>query len=215
MARLIAIDMQLAWRKPGDVLGAVAFFILIMLVLPMMVVDASSHLAPSLILPLLWVAMMLALLPALARLFADDWASGVWEAVRASTYPLTAIITARLMAAGIVLLLPVLAVSVVFALGFGIAAHTLPHLTLALAIGVLCLVLIGGMAASLSLGAQGSQMLVAIIILPLAVPVLIFGVGISINPSNSGGWQFLLAELLILLAIAPPITAAAIGFADE
>lgn len=218
MARLIAFDIQRTLRQPGDALGGVAFFILIMLVLPLILIDRSN---PNLA-TLLWLGMLLALLPALARLFHDDWVEGVWEAMLASSHPLTAILTARLIASCITLLIPLLVAMLVFALAFGIDPASLPGLCLAFTLASVCFVLIGGMAGALSLGARNSQILSAVIIVPLALPVLIFGAGITntlsggqANAHANGGWQFLLAEFLLLLALSPIITATAIRFAEE
>lgn len=224
MARLIGCEVHRTLRQPGDALGGVAFFILIMLVLPLILIDRSNpNLAPDTIAPLLWLGMMLALLPALARLFHDDWAEGVWEAMLASTHPLIAILTARLIASCITLLIPLLVAMLVFALAFGIDPASLPRLGLAFTIGCVCFVLIGAMAGALSLGARNSQILSAVIIVPLALPVLIFGSAISgqavaethQTPQVYGAWQFLLAEFLLLLALSPIITATAMGFAEE
>lgn len=215
-------DLRLVLTKPGDVLGGVAFFSLIMLVLPLVFQGALAgavEMLPSLAPALLWVAMMLAMLPQLARLYHTDWLTGVWEAILTASQPVWLIILVRLLATSIALLLPLLLVAMVFAVLFGVSLAMLPRLALALTIGSMCFVFIGGMAAALSLGARNSQILSAIIILPLALPVLIFGASItSFDPSHAspnGAWQFLCAEWLILLAITPPITAAAIGFAEE
>jgi heme exporter protein B len=102
---------------------------------------------------------------------------------------------------------------------FGLPANLLAVMLGFLAMGGLCLVLIGSMAAALVLGSRQSGIFTAIIVLPLSMPVLIFGVaGISAMQTGgemTGHMMLLAALTLVLLVLSPPVTAAAIRFSEE
>jgi heme exporter protein B len=110
---------------------------------------------------------------------------------------------------------------------FGLPVHMLAGVLGCLGMGGLCLVLIGAMAAALSLGSRQSGIFTAIIVLPLSMPVLIFGVA-SISAiqaddamagastgASTGHIMLLGALTLVLLVLSPPVTAAAIRFSEE
>jgi heme exporter protein B len=130
---------------------------------------------------------------------------------------------AKILAAWVIIILPLVLAAPVLGLMFGLPVHMLAGVLGCLGMGGLCLVLIGAMAAALSLGSRQSGIFTAIIVLPLSMPVLIFGVaGISaiqaddaMAGASTGHIMLLGALTLVLLVLSPPVTAAAIRFSEE
>jgi heme exporter protein B len=167
----------------------------------------------------LWVAALLASLLALPRLFASDFADGTLEQVALSPYPLPALVGGKALAHWLTTGLPVVVLAPILGLQYALDADVLTVVVVALLIGTPILSLLGGIGAALTLGARGGGGLLALLILPLYVPVLIFGAGaadafragMSVSPNMS----LLGAALLVALVGAPFAMAAAVRIAID
>jgi heme exporter protein B len=153
------------------------------------------------------------------RMFSRASKDGVLEQMLVSPAPMSMLMMAKTFAAWLIIILPLVLASPILGIMFGLPLNMLVKMLGILSMGGLCLVLIGAMAAALVLGSRQSGIFTAIIVLPLSMPVLIFGVaGISAlqNGADVTGHTMLLGALtLVLLVLSPLVTAAAIRFSEE
>ena len=215
---LFVHDLRAACRYPGDMLASVMFFVMITTLVPLGLGPDQAllaQIAPAII----WIAVMLASLPQMDRLYTREARDGVLEQMLVSPAPLPLLMLAKALAAWVIIILPLILSAPVLAVMLGLSINGLLAIVAFLGLGGLCLVLIGSMAAGLTLGSRRSGIFIALIVLPLAMPVLIFGVMATTAVLTGGdaiGHLMLLAALtLILLVLAPPVSAAAIRFAEE
>src|SRR5699024_7379422 len=169
-------DLKLAMRRKADVLTSLAFFVVVSSLYPLTVNaerDMLRQLAPGVI----WVAALLATVLSLNRLFEQDYADGTLEHLLLSPAPLAALVLGKVMAYWLVTGVPLTLVAPLLAVQFDLPAAALPVLAASLLIGTPVLSLIGAIGASLTLGLRGAGVLVTLLVLPLFVPVLIFGTG--------------------------------------
>ena len=125
----------------------------------------------------IWVCALLAAFLSLPALFASDYADGSLEQMTLSAHPMIGWVSGKIAAHWIMTGLPLTVLSPLLALQYGLQADTLLVLAAALAIGTPILSLLGAACSALTLGARGGGMLLALLALPLFVPVLIFGAG--------------------------------------
>jgi len=215
---LFVHDLRAACRYPGDMLASVMFFVMITTLVPLGLGPDQAllaQIAPAII----WIAVMLASLPQMDRLYTREARDGVLEQMLVSPAPVPLLMLAKALAAWVIIILPLILSAPVLAVMLGLSINGLLAIVAFLGLGGLCLVLIGSMAAGLTLGSRRSGIFIALIVLPLAMPVLIFGVMATTAVLTGGdaiGHLMLLAGLtLILLVLAPPVSAAAIRFAEE
>jgi heme exporter protein B len=215
---LFVHDLRAACRYPGDMLASVMFFVMITTLVPLGLGPDQAllaQIAPAII----WIAVMLASLPQMDRLYTREARDGVLEQMLVSPAPVPLLMLAKALAAWVIIILPLILSAPVLAVMLGLSINGLLAIVAFLGLGGLCLVLIGSMAAGLTLGSRRSGIFIALIVLPLAMPVLIFGVMATTAVLTGGdaiGHLMLLAALtLILLVLAPPVSAAAIRFAEE
>lgn len=211
-------DLLLAFRRRADVVTAVFFFIIVASLFPLGVGPEPAVLrmiAPG----VLWVAALLSCLLSLGRVFTADFQDGVLEQMVLIPHPLTVLVLAKVFAHWLVSGLPVVLLSLLLGLQFGLEGNALAVLVLSLLLGTPTLSLIGSIGAALTLGVRGSGMLVALLVLPLFIPVLIFGAGaVSSTVSGIGAEanvSLLGACLMAALPLAPWATAAAVRIAVE
>ena len=217
-AAVLRRDLLLAWRGRADVLVTLAFFVVVVCLFPFGVGPEPNQQranAPG----VLWVAALLATLLSLHRLFAQDHADGTLEQLLLTPEPTVLWVTAKVAAHWIATGLPLVLAAPGLALLFDVEQGALPILTLSLALGTPILALLGAVGAALTLGLRGGGMLLALLVLPLFVPVLIFGAGaVDAHLSGSGAAAQLLllgGGLLATLALAPFACAAALRIALE
>ncbi len=162
----------------------------------------------------IWVA---ALLASLLRLFASDFADGTLEQIALSPFPLPALVSGKVLAHWLTTGLPVVVLAPLLGLQYGLEAQVLGVVTLALLIGTPILSLVGAIGAALTLGVRGGGSLLALLTLPLYVPVLIFGAGaadaVRAGLPASAHLSLLAAGLLIAVVGAPLAAAAAVRIA--
>jgi heme exporter protein B len=209
-------DVLLAFRRRADVLTTLFFFVMVTTLFPLGVGperDLLRTMAPG----ILWVAALLSAMLSLGRLFALDLADGTLEQLRLSPEPLSLIVLGKVLAHWLVSGLPLVVLAPLLALQFDLSAQAIGVLACSLLLGTPVLSLIGGIGAALTLGLRGGGVLVALLVLPLYIPVLIFGagaVGAQASGLGSASHLNLLAGLLAgSLALAPWATAAALRVA--
>ena len=208
---LVLRDLRLALRQGGDAAMVVAFFVLTVILFPFGVgpeADLLARIAAS----ILWVTALLAALLSLERLFQADWEDGSLEALALMPLSLEAQVLAKCLAHWLVAGLPLIAVAPLLALLLHLDAAGYPVLLLSLLLGTPSLSLIGAVGAALSLGARRGGVLLSLLVLPLYIPVLIFGVAAveaAIGGFGARPHLLLLGALLAGALVLAPIAAAA------
>jgi heme exporter protein B len=209
-------DLRLAWRHPGETLLVIAFFVLVALLFPLGV-GAEPQLLERIGPGVIWVCALLAAFLSLPALFASDYADGSLEQMALSPHPTSAWVTGKIAAHWMASGLPLTALSPLLALQYGLGADTLAVLACALALGTPVLSLLGAACTALALGARGGGMLLALLALPLFVPVLIFGAGAAeaqaSGLSPAPHLSLLGAGLIVAAVAAPSAVCAAIRIA--
>ena len=204
-------DLALAWRQRADVLSTMVFFVMVVSLFPLGLGPEPATLraiAPG----VLWVAAMLASMLALARLFAADHADGTLEQLLLAPHPLALLVLAKIAAHWVTSSLPLLLIAPVLGLQFDMGAADIAVLAATLALGTPTLCLIGAVVAALTVGLRGAGVLVPLLVLPLCIPVLIFGTGAlgAATMSTGAGAHFsLLGAMLALALVGAPMAAAA------
>lgn len=218
MAALIRREFRLLWRRRAGLTQPLIFFALVCLLGPLGV-NPGPNLLAAMAPALLWLAVLLASLLTLDRIFRDDVESGVMEVLLLSPLPLWMTVLAKALA-------HYLAVGGVFVVAAPLAAVVLGAppasmlvICISVALGALSLTMLGTVGAALTVGQHNAGALLAILLLPLYVPVLIFGAG-AIQAAGQGlpaaGPLYLLAAMAVLhLTIAPPAAAAALRIAYD
>lgn len=221
MSALFAIirrDLLLVFRRKSEVLTILFFFIIVTSLFPLGI-GADSGLLRKIAPGIIWVAALLATILGLSRLFISDYADGTLEQMTLSPTPLVLLVGGKITAHWIVCGLPLVLLAPVIGIQFDLNSGTLGTLILALLLGTPILSLIGAIGAALTLGVRGGGVLLSLLVLPLYIPVLIFGAGAvfasSVGLDVSGHFSLLAALLVLSLAFAPWATAASIRIAIE
>ncbi len=211
-------DLTLAMRHRSDVLTTVFFFIIVVSLFPLGV-GPEAQLLKEMAAGVVWVAALLASMLSLTRLFADDYHDGTLEQLLLVPQPLSLIVLGKVLAHWIISGLPLVLMSPLLGLQFGLEGDALLMLMLTLLIGTPVLSLLGAIGAALTLGLRGGGVLVSLLVLPLYIPVLIFGAGaVTANAMGMGaeGHLSLMGAILLLaLVLAPWASAAALRISVE
>jgi heme exporter protein B len=212
----VARDLKLALRSRAELGVQLLFYVIVVTLFPLASSPEKTLLAtmgPG----VLWVAALLASLLSLPRLFASDFADGTLEQIALSPYPMPALVFGKILAHWLTTGLPIVVLAPLLGLQYGLDVPALTVVTLSLLIGTPILSLLGAIGASLTLGVRGGGSLLALLILPLYVPVLIFGAGaadaVRAGLSASANLSLLGAGLLLAFVGAPFATAAGIRIA--
>lgn len=215
---IIRRDVLLAARRRGDWLTAQFFFVMVTSMFPLGIGPDPVILrstGPGVI----WVAALLATLLSLSRLYSDDFRDGSLEQLLLSPYPNTLLALGKAIAHWIINGIPLLVIAPVLGIQFNLPAEAIWVLMLSLAIGTPVLSLLGSIGAALTLGLRGGGVLVTLLILPLYVPVLIFGAGavegVLSGTGSESHLSLLGAFLMISLLLAPWVSAMALKVSVE
>lgn len=216
LTSVIRRDLLLAFRRRTDVAASLFFFVIAASLFPFGV-GPDAALLRSMAPGILWVAALLASTLALQRLFAADHADGSLEQLLLSPAPLALIVLGKAVAHWMVSGLPLVLLAPLLAAQYGMEMAPAAALTAGLLVGTPVLSLVGAVGAALALGARGGSVLVALMVLPLYIPVLIFGAGAA-NAAAKGlgpGAHFLVLGGLLFgaAALAPWASAAALRIA--
>lgn len=201
---LIARDLALLRLRASAVLVPVIFFVLVAALFPF-AVGPDAKLLTRIAGGVLWVAALLAALLPVETLVAADRADGTLDQLVSRGIALETLTTARLVSHWLGFALPLLAALPVAGVLLGIDGAVLGRTALGLLLGTPGLAALALIAASLTAGLRGGGALAGLIVLPLALPILIFGVG-----GGAGALKLLAAASLVLVAVAPFASAAAL-----
>ena len=209
-------DLRIAWRHPGETLLVIAFFALVCTLFPLGI-GAETRILERVGPGVIWVCALLAAFLSLPAMFASDYADGSLEQMTLSPHPMMAWAGGKIAAHWAVTGLPLTVLSPMLAYQYGLDAATLGTLAFGLLVGTPLLSLLGAACSALTLGARGGGVLLALLALPLFVPVLIFGAGAAeaqasgISPAPH--LSLLGAGLLAGTVALPPAVCAAIRIA--
>ena len=171
-----ARDLTLSLRHPGEALLVLAFFVLVAALFPLGV-GADPQLLNRIGPGVIWVCALLAAFLSLPAMFASDYADGTLEQMLLSPHPTASWAAGKVAAHWVATGLPLTVLSPLLGLQYGLEGETLATLAAALALGTPVLSLLGAACTALALGARGGGTLLALLALPLFVPVLVFGAG--------------------------------------
>jgi heme exporter protein B len=215
---IVARDLRIVLRRPGDAATALLFFVIVASLFPLGV-GAEPNLLRAVAPGVIWVSALLSSMLSLARLFAADHADGTLEQLLLGAAPLGVVAAAKVLAHWLVAGLPLVAIAPLVALQYDLAPELYGTLAVSLLLGTPVLSLIGAIGAALTLGLRGGGVLLALLVLPLYVPVLIMGAG-SVEMAAAGldpaGQLLILGALLVFsAAFAPWAIAAALRISME
>ena len=215
---IVARDLTLAWRRRADVLSTLFFFVIVVSLFPLGI-GPEMNLLRSIAPGVVWVAALLASMLSLGRVFENDYHDGTLEQLLLTPQPLYLVVLGKVFAQWLVSELPLVLMAPLLGVQFGLESNTLLILFLSLLIGTPVLSLIGAIGAALTIGLRGGGVLIALLILPLYIPVLIFGAG-AVDASIIGVSAlpnvYLLGALLVLSVVFTPwATAAALRISLE
>ena len=211
-------DLLLAWKRPGDILNPLFFFAMVAALFPLAVGPSPEQLqfsGPA----VMWVAALLAMLLSLNSLFLSDFEDGSLDQMLVSPVPLSALGLGKTLAHWLTSGLPLVVVAPVVAITFQMPIHVTGYLMLTLLLGTISLSLLGSVGAALTVGLHRGTALLSLLILPLAMPILIFGARtvslVAAGDGVAGGLYFLAAYAVLTLSFAPFATAAALRISNE
>jgi len=206
--QLVRRDLALALRRPGALVLPVLFFIIVAALFPF-AVGPDARLLGRIAAGVLWVAALLAALLPVETLVEPDRADGTLDQIVTRGIALETLAAARLTAHWLGFAVPLLVALPLASILLGLPFAAQSVLALGLLLGTPALAALALVAASLTAGLRGGGALAGLIVLPLALPVLIFGVGLA-APGGGGALKLLAASSLVLVAMAPFAAAAAL-----
>jgi heme exporter protein B len=209
---------MLALRRPGDMLNPLFFFAMVSTLFPLAVGPSPAQLqlnGPGVV----WVAALLAALLSLNSLFLSDYEDGSLDQLILSPQPLPVLAFAKSLAHWLITGLPLVLVSPLIAITFQMPGATVGIMMVTLLFGTISLSMLGSVGAALTVGLHRGTALLSLLVLPLAMPVLIFGARtVSLAASDdavAAGVYFLAAYCMLTLTLAPFATAAALKISSE
>ncbi len=212
-AAILGRDLVLALRRRGELGNPLVFFVVVVTLFPLALGPAQetlARIAPG----ILWVAALLAATLAMEALFRSDFEDGSLEQLLLSPHPPALLLLAKVAAHWLATGLPLILISPLLALFVNLPGQALPVLVATLALGTPTLSLVGAIGVALTVGLRRGGLLLALLVLPLYVPVLIFAAGAVDNAaaglSAAGPIYFLAALLVLAVTLAPPATAASV-----
>lgn len=182
--QVVRRDLLLAMRQKSDVLNTLFFFVVVVTMVPLGI-GPEPALLRDIAAGVVWVAALLAAILSLPRLFANDYADGTLEQMLLSAEPLSLIVLGKAAAHWLTTGLPLTVMAVAFGVVFDLDMTATLVLVVSLALGTPVLSLIGSIGAALTLGLRGGGVLTSLLVLPLYIPVLIFGAG-AVGAAASG-----------------------------
>jgi len=212
LGKQFAREMLGAFRQPGDALAPVVFYLIIGTLFPL-ALGSDPQLLAKIGPGVIWIAALLAVLLSLHKLFRGDMDNGYLDQLLLLPCPLFLLVGARLLAHWLQTGLPMLLVTPLLAEGFGLNYDLLPVLLVSLALGTPILLVLGAINEALTLASRGGALL-ALLVLPLYVPTLVFGSGavyaVQFGESPAAHLSLLAALALVSLLFAPWAVATAL-----
>ncbi len=211
---LIVRDLRLSLRIGGEALTLVLFFVMIGVIVPFAIGPDRvllARLAPGIV----WIAAFLSMLLGLDRLFRADDEDGSLLLYRHAAIPLEAIVAAKVIAHWLLTALPLIVATPVLAILLSMDLDSWWRTVLSLLLGTPALVAFGALGAAVTVSLRRGGLIAPVLILPLCIPVLIFGVG-AIGGGGAGpAMLFLAAISLVVAALAPFAAALALRVAGD
>ena len=215
---VIKRDIRLAIRQPSEIAQPVVFFVIVVSVFPFGVgsnPDQLTAIGPGIV----WVGALLATLLALDNLFRSDFDDGSLEQLILSEHPLSVLILGKILVHWFVTGLPLIIVTPLLGILLGLDKSTLVVLIGSLLLGTPTLSLVGAIGSALTISIRRAGLLVTLLVLPLYIPVLIFGAGAA-SAAQSGlptaGHLYMLGAIAMgAIALAPIATSAALRISSE
>jgi len=215
---VIRRDLMLAMRRRADVLTTLIFFVIVVSLFPLAVgseMDMLRKMAPGVV----WVAALLASMLSLGRMFSADYLDGTLEQMLLVPQSLSILVLGKVLSHWMLSGLPLVVIAPVLGLQFDMSGQALLVLIFSLLIGTPVLSMIGAFGAALTLGLRGGGVLVALLVLPLCIPVLIFGTGaviaVTSGVSPASNLSLLGAFLLMSLLLTPWVSGQALRISME
>lgn len=210
--KLIARDLRLAYREGGAISTALGFYLLVVVILPLGLgpdLNLLSRIAPG----LLWVALLLSVLLSVDRIFHNDFEDGTLECMSLGSMPLELVATAKSLAHWISTSIPLVLTAPILGLLLNLPLEAFGPLLLTMIVGTPAISFLGSIGAALTLGIRRGGLLMSLLILPLYIPTLIFGVSavnaVIIGPAPFGTSFMILVALSLATVVLSPIAAAA------
>lgn len=211
-------DLVLAMRRRADVLTTLIFFVMVVSLFPLGVgpeMEMLRKMAPG----VLWVAALLSSMLSLGRLFSADYLDGTLEQMLLAPQSLSVLVLGKMVSHWMVSGLPLVLLTPVLGLQFDMSVPAIGVLILSLLLGTPILSMVGAIGAALTLGLRGGGVLLSLLVLPLCIPVLIFGTGavqaVSSGLNVSSHLSLMGALLVLALAFTPWVTAQALRISME
>ena len=214
LGALMLRELRLAFRAGGEAMTLVLFFIMVGVIVPFAIGPDRPQLmrlAPGIV----WIAAFLSMLLGLDRLFRADEEDGALILLRHAELPLEGVVAAKLMIHWLVTALPLLLATPVLALLLAMSVEQWAATLLALLLGTPALTGFGVLGAAVTVGLRRGGLVAPVLILPLCIPVMIFGVGVLDPLAGNGALLFLAALSLVVTAFAPFAAALALRAAGE
>ncbi|MFW5450316.1 MAG: heme exporter protein CcmB [Methylophagaceae bacterium] len=204
---LISREFLIAFRNRYEALNPILFFVLVCLLFPIGIghfPELLISIAPGII----WASILLATLMSLESLFRTEFDDGTLELMVLANHPFVMLVMIKLLAHWVITIFPLIMLSPIIASAFGLSFDVQCMLLLTLLLGTPVLLLVGSIVATLTLVIpQNGGMLLALLVLPLYVPVLIFGtsaVNATVAGFSAAGPLYMLATMFILsLTLSP------------
>ena len=203
-------DILINFRSLIDLISIIGFMILIIILFPLGLgpIQEKLNIVSNAV---IWVGLILAIIPSLEKLLQKDFENGWLDQIATSPVPLEIIMLSKGMSYWLIMLIPLILTSPIFAILLNMDLKNIPWLVISISSGSLAISLIGLIGSALILGTKRGNILLPILIIPLMTPILIFGVGVNeaikINEPPYGNLFLLLAFTLIYLVISPFISA--------
>jgi heme exporter protein B len=208
---IVQREMRLSFRRPEQLLQPLVFFLIVTTLFPLglsLQLSLLRDIAPG----VLWVAALLSALLSLDSLFKSDADDGTLEQLALSGHGLTVIVAAKTLAHWLVTGLALVLVSPIVGTALGIPIGAFATMLLSLALGTLTLSWLGAIGAGLTIGLRRGNVLLSLIVLPLATPLLIFGAAATeraVSGTSVVGALYFLAALCVFTCTLAPFAAAA------
>jgi heme exporter protein B len=210
---LLKRDLLLGLRQGGGAGAALAFMLSVLVLIPL-ALGPDQNLLRRLAPGVMWLSLQLAVLLTAERIFQQDYEDGSLDVLTGVSLPLELVTLAKALAHWLSVGLPLAIMAPLLGILINIETSSIPVLMLAMVLGSLALSLLAAIGGAMTAGLRRGGLLVALLILPLYVPVLIFGVSatlVSSGPTNSTGSLLMLtAVTLVSLVIQPWGSAAAL-----
>lgn len=211
-------DLTLSLRRKSDLAQVIFFFAVVVTLVPLGV-GAETNILRAIAPGVVWVAALLAALLSLPRMFATDHEDGTLEQMLVAAEPLPVIVIAKVAAHWLVTGVPMTIFATIFGVMFDLTLEMTIVMVASLALGTPVLSLVGAVGAALTLGLRAGGVLTSLLVLPLYIPVLIFGAGasqaVAVGMSPSAHFMIVGGLTLLSLALAPIAVAAALRIAEQ